>query len=188
MLPIEPLKLDAAIRYEHFSDFGDFGSVQWSLTANYNETKVTKIKAPPPQLAGASMFDLTAISNLETASPKYRVVAGGLWSLGKFTVNLKESLYGPASTWGSRTGATYYKTTVKAQVITDLEASYQLTDAVKVTVGANNLFNYYPQRINAFLRDDYFRANSNGYVTQYPTFSPFGINGGYYYSKVSLVF
>ncbi|MDB5495388.1 MAG: TonB-dependent receptor [Phenylobacterium sp.] len=170
------------------SDFGDFGAVQWSLTANYNETKVTKIKAPPPQLAGASLFDLTAISNLETASPKYRVVVGGLWSLGKFTVNLKESLYGPSSGWGSRTGATYYKTTIKAQVITDLEASYQVTDAVKVTVGANNLFNYYPERINPFLRDEYLRANSNSYVTQYPTFSPFGINGGYYYSKVSLVF
>ncbi|MDB5417529.1 MAG: TonB-dependent receptor, partial [Phenylobacterium sp.] len=106
----------------------------------------------------------------------------------KFTVNLKESLYGPSSGWGSRTGATYYKTTIKAQVITDLEASYQVTDAVKVTVGANNLFNYYPERINPFLRDEYLRANSNSYVTQYPTFSPFGINGGYYYSKVSLVF
>ena len=170
------------------SDFGDFGSVQWSLTANYTSTKITKIKPPPPQLAGASLFDRTAISNLETASPKYRVVAGGLWSLGRFTVNLKESLYGPASQWGSRTGAVYYKTTIKAQAITDLEASYQVTDWAKLTVGANNLFNYYPNRINAFLRDDYFRANSQTYVTQYPTFSPFGINGGYYYSKISLTF
>jgi iron complex outermembrane receptor protein len=170
------------------SDFGDLGTVQWSLTANYNTTKVTKIKPPPAQLAGVSLFDRTAISNLEDASPKYRVVVGGLWSLGRFTVNLKESLFGPASQWGSRTGAVYYKTTVKAQVITDLEVAYQLTDWAKVTVGANNLFNRYPQRINAFLRDEYFRANSNAYVTQYPTFSPYGINGGYYYSKISITF
>jgi iron complex outermembrane receptor protein len=31
-------------------------------------------------------------------------------------------------------------------------------------------------------------GNSNGAVGQYPTFSPFGINGGYYYGKVTLSF
>lgn len=167
---------------------GDFGEVQWSATANYNETKVTKIKAPPAQLAGASLFDKNAISNIEDTSPKYRLVLGGLWSLGKFSVNLKESLYGPASNWSSRNGATWYKTEIKAAVITDLEVAYKVTGAIKVTVGANNLFNRYPDRVNGLLRDEYLRNNSNGYVTMYPSFSPFGINGGYYYSKISLDF
>ena len=80
------------------------GSVQWSLIANYNETEVTKIKAPPAQLTGASLFDLTAIANLETTSPKYRLVAGGLWSWDRLAVNLKQSLYGPSSGYSSRTG------------------------------------------------------------------------------------
>jgi iron complex outermembrane receptor protein len=31
-------------------------------------------------------------------------------------------------------------------------------------------------------------TNSSGYVTKYPTFSPFGINGGYYYGKVTYSF
>jgi len=113
---------------------------------------------------------------------------GGLWTLGRFTVNLRESIYGPSSGWGSRTGAVYYKTTIKTAAITDLEASYQVTGAVRFTVGANNLFNRYPNRVNGLLRDDYLRANSNAYVTLYPSFSPFGINGGYYYSKLSLTF
>ena len=71
-------------------------------------------------------------------------------------------------------------------MITDLEVSYKVIDAVKLTAGANNLFNVYPDRVNAFLRDEYLRNNSNAYVTQYPTFSPFGINGGYYYGKVTV--
>jgi len=50
-------------------DLGEAGAIQWSLTGNYNETKVTKIHPPPPQLAGASLFDLTAISNLEPPRP-----------------------------------------------------------------------------------------------------------------------
>lgn len=178
------------------SDFDDWGSVQWSLIANYNETDVTKIKAPPAQLTGASLFDLSAIANLETASPKYRLVAGAVWTLDKLSISLKESLYGPSSSYSSRTGcplvsppiATCYKTTVKAAVITDLEVSYKVLDGVKLTVGANNLFNTYPDRVNGLLRDEYLRNNSNGYVTQYPTFSPFGINGGYYYSKLTVTF
>lgn len=178
------------------TDFEGWGSVQWSLVANYNDTEVTRIAAPPAQLTGASLFDLSAISNLETASPKYRLVAGALWTWDKLTVSLKESFYGPASAYSSRTGCplvtpvvpTCYRTKIKAAAITDLEVSYKVLESVKLTVGANNLFNTYPDRINAFLRDEYFRSNSNAYVTQYPTFSPFGINGGYYYSKLTVTF
>ncbi|MDP3748108.1 MAG: TonB-dependent receptor [Phenylobacterium sp.] len=170
------------------SDLGDYGAINWSLTANYNETKVTKIATPPAQLAGASLFNLTAISNLEDTSPKYRFVLGGLWTWDKLSVNLREALYGPSSNLNSRTGAVYYKTEVDATFITDLEVSYKFTDSVKLAVGANNLFNTYPDMVNAQLRDEYLRNNSNAYVTKYPTFSPFGINGGYYYSKLSFTF
>jgi iron complex outermembrane receptor protein len=179
------------------SDFADMGSVQWSLSANYNATKVTKINAPPPQLAGVSLFDANAISNLETASPKYRLVAGALWKWGKLTVNFKESLYGKSSNYNSRTGCplvvtaattTCYLVKVDAAFITDLEFAYQVMDSVKVAVGANNLLNKYPNKINPALRQDYLRANSNGYATQYPSFSPFGINGGYYYGRVAYTF
>jgi len=175
------------------SDLADYGSVQWSLTANYNKTKVTHINAPPAQLAGVSLFDANAISNLETASPKYRLVGGALWKWGNLSVNLKEAVYGKSSNYNSRTGCplvvtaattTCYLVTVKTAAITDLEISYQVLEAVKVSVGANNLFNKYPTKVNPLLKNDYLRANSNGYVTQYPSFSPFGINGGYYYGRI----
>jgi len=171
------------------SDFDDWGQVDWSLTANYTKTEVTRIAPPPSQLAaGVSLFDKTAISNLEDTAPKYRVVFGELWSKDKWTVNLKESLYGPASQWASRTGATYYKTEIKAAVLVDLDVSYQALESVKLSIGANNLLNKYPDHVNGGLKDDYFRANSNGYVTKFPSFSPFGINGGYYYGKITYSF
>jgi iron complex outermembrane receptor protein len=183
------------------TDFGDFGSVQWSLIGNYTTTKVTKIAAPPSQLTGsagpASLFDLTAIGNLETTAPKYRVVASGLWTLGPLQVSLKESLYGPSSRYDSRVGcplppaapsARCYKSTIKTALITDLEVSYKVIDSVKLTIGANNLFNYYPDRLNYNYRFEFLTGNANGFVTQYPTFSPFGINGGYYYGKVAYTF
>ena len=34
----------------------------------------------------------------------------------------------------------------------------------------------------------FLTGNANGYVTQYPTFSSYGINGGYYYGKIAYTF
>ncbi len=179
------------------TDFGDMGNVQWSLTGNITDTKVTKFARPPTQLAGASLFDLTAIDNLATTSPKYRGVVGAFWTWGDLQVSLKETLYGPASRRDSRTGCslatgasspTCFKNTIKATLITDLEVSYKVIDAVKLSVGANNLFNKYPSKLNPAYRQTFLAANSNGFVTQYPTFSSFGINGGYYYGKIAYTF
>ena len=179
------------------TDFGDMGRVQWSVTGNVTDTKVTKFAKPPAQLAGASLFDLTAIDNLETTSPKYRGVVGALWTFGDLQVNLKETLYGPASRRDSRTGCslatgasspTCFKSTIKTTLITDLEVSYKILDAIKISVGANNLFNEYPDKLNPNYRQTFLAANANGYVTQYPTFSSFGINGGYYYGKIAYTF
>jgi iron complex outermembrane receptor protein len=183
------------------SDFADYGTVQWSLTGNYTHTKVTKIAPPPPQLVGsagpASLFDLTAIDNLETTSPDYRVVGGALWTWNALQVNLKETLYGPSSRHDSRTGCslatgstspTCFNNKIKTQLITDLEISYKVLETVKLSIGANNLFNEYPDKLNPAYRNTFLVGNANGYVTQYPTFSSFGINGGYYYGKLSYTF
>ncbi len=183
------------------SDFGDYGSAQWSLTGNYTHTKVTKIAAPPPQLDGsaglASLFDLTAIDDLETTSPDYRIVGGAYWTWGDFSVNFKETLYGPSSRHDSRTGCslttgatspTCFDNKIKAQLITDLELAYKVFDSVKLSIGANNLFNAYPDKLNPDYRQTFFSGNANGYSIQYPAFSSFGINGGYYYGKISYTF
>jgi iron complex outermembrane receptor protein len=57
-----------------------------------------------------------------------------------------------------------------------------------VSVGANNLFNKYPNQVNGRLLAQE-RANlDNAAVTVYPSFSPFGINGGYYYARLGYRF
>ncbi len=174
----------------YYSDFGDWGRVDWSLSASYNKTEVTKIAANPSGLdPKLTLFDAIAIANLEDTSPKYKLIAGGYWTVGKFTMNLKETVYGESSGLSTDSGSSaLMKTTVKTALITDLDLGYQVLDSVKVSIGANNLFNRYPNRINGLLREHYLKNNSNGYVTQFPSFSPFGINGGYYYGKVAYTF
>ena len=170
------------------SNFKDYGDVNWSLTGNYNETTVTHINTPPAQLAGASLFDAASLSQLTTASPKYRIGAGALWTLGKASINLKESLYGPASYVTLGLDHIYYTNREPVKFITDLEASYQLTKTVRAAIGARNLFNTYPDKLNPALRQSYLANNSTGYVGQYQTNSPFGIDGGYYYGRLTVKF
>jgi iron complex outermembrane receptor protein len=177
------------------SDLEDWGSVQWSLTGNWSDTKVTKFATPPAQLQGASLFDRTSVGFLETSTPKYRAVLGALWTWNDLTVNVKESLYGPASILNNRLGcplslpaSNCFKLGIGTTLTTDLEISYKVFETVKLTVGANNLFNKFPDKLNQAYRDTFLAANANGYVTQYPTFSAFGINGGYWYGKINYTF
>ena len=178
----------------YYTDFDTWGRVDWSLSGSYNSTKVIKIGATPTLLLSRTttpvqLFDAIAISNLEDTTPKFKVIAGGAWTLDKWNVNLKETFYGKTSNLTSDSGSSaLMKTTIKTAMITDLDVSYTVLPSVKLTVGANNLLNYYPNRINGLLRQHLLQNNSNGYVTQFPSFSPFGINGGYYYGKITYTF
>lgn len=170
------------------SNYGSVGRVDWSLAANYNKVQVIKINQAPVQLRPQTLLDATAISDIETASPRVRVNVGALWKQGPLTVNLREAFYGKSSEMQSSDGATYYKTEVKPAAITDLEMSYQFSKAWSLSVGANNLFNQYPNHVNGQLLAEQ-RANlDNAAVTIYPPFSPFGINGGYYYARAGFKF
>jgi iron complex outermembrane receptor protein len=172
------------------SDFGDFGHVDWSLSANYNTMKIKKLKPPPSNVnQTVILLDSPAQSQLTRTTPRYRATAGAFWTLDRFSVNLRESFY------SSSVGVTNDPITpipdttrIKPALVTDLDLSVKVLKAVKLTVGANNLFNKYPSKNNTTLRDNQLRTNAQAYAGQYPAFSPFGINGGYYYGKVTVSF
>ncbi|WP_348694886.1 TonB-dependent receptor [Duganella fentianensis] len=168
--------------------YGTAGKVDWSLAANYNKVEVVKINQAPKQLLPQSLLDQTAISDLETASPKMRLNLGALWKIGNWTVNLREAIYGPSSNYGSEDGSVYHKTEISTTAITDLEVGYKINKDWSLAVGANNLFNKYPDGINPLLLADQRAAGDNAAVTVLPSFSPFGINGGYYYVRANYKF
>ncbi|MRX10975.1 TonB-dependent receptor [Pseudoduganella sp. FT25W] len=170
------------------SNYGTAGKVDWSIAANYNKVEVTKINQAPTQLLPQTLLDKTAISDLETASPKVRVNLGALWKIGNWTVNLREAIYGKSSEYGSEDGSVYHLTEISAKAITDLEVGYKINNAWSLAVGANNLFNKYPNGVNPALLADQRAAGDNAAVTVLPSFSPFGINGGYYYARANYKF
>ena len=176
------------VLYTIASNYADYGHVDWTVAGSYNKTDITKINQAPAQLLPQTLLDATALSDLSTAAPKYRVNLGALWKIGNWSVNARETFYGSSSEMGTEDGGTYYQTTIAAKAITDLEVSNRLTKSLTVSIGANNLFNQYPTGVNPQLLAAQRAAGDNGAVTVLPSFSPFGINGGYYYAKMSYVF
>lgn len=177
------------------SDFGGLGHVDWSLSMNYNDNKVLNIAALPSALyqsttnpTASALISRYDVSNLQDTTPKFRATAGAFWKMGKFSANLRESFYAQSKLLGTAySGADYY-TVIHSAFITDLELGYDLVKNVKLTVGANNLTNHYPTQTNyeAIRAGQLASGNSSYGSNLYPSFSPYGINGGYYYGRVSI--
>jgi iron complex outermembrane receptor protein len=166
-----------------------FGKIDWSVGATYNDTTITKYATTPPQLQPNVLYDQEAYSELTTATPKYVINLGALWTYEKLQVNLVEKIYGPSSDYENDDGDNptgnfqYFEDKINLTATTNLDISYLFTDKLKLAVGAINLLNRFPNKLNSNILNREDAAADNAGVTQYPLFSPFGINGGFYYVK-----
>jgi iron complex outermembrane receptor protein len=89
--------------------------------------------------------------------------------MGKLSANLRESFYSATALLTTDTAGNDFREHIKAAFITDLEVSYDLFKNVKLTVGANNLTNHYPTKIDYdAIRKGYLASGSSSYATQYP--------------------
>ena len=169
------------------SDFGDYGHVDWTLGANYNKTQITKAFPLPAQVTNVafgqtSFFTRQSASALTTATPREKVILQAYYTWRKFSANLRETVYGPTRQF-SQDSSTLLS--IPTTGITDIDLGYRVTSWIKLDVGANNLFNQKPPHPG-------FSAGApigGGRVYQLPNaFSPYGVNGGYYYGRVVVSF
>jgi iron complex outermembrane recepter protein len=177
------------------SDFGEVGKVDWSVGFNYNKTDITKIIGLPSAVYNAdagqvSLLDQNAKDGLTTATPRVKTILNALWTHGRLSVNLRETIYGSTSQHlspdGSGQGANSMLYKIGTTGITDIDVGYKLTSRIRIDVGANNVFD--KQAPTLPLAPGTSRP-LNGNVYNAPaSFTPWGINGGYYYGKVSYVF
>jgi iron complex outermembrane receptor protein len=184
--------LEATLTYA--SDFADYGHVDWTLGYNHNETTITKqlplpvqdLSAAPSVITQTSLLSSSALTGLTTATPKDKLVGNAYWTLGKWSVNLREAVYGKSSELVS-TANVFTNLQIPVAAITDLTVAYKITESIKLEVGANNLFDKKPPNVPNLVTPN--RPATGGNVWNAPmTFSPYGINGGYYYGRVTLSF
>ena len=93
---------------------------------------------------------------------------------------------------GSTAGSKQVIQTLSAKWLTDLDITYRFNKHLTLSVGANNLFDVYPEEVirSKVVNGVVFsgvESNSGG-VNKYSGISPFGFNGAFYYGKVSYRF
>lgn len=165
------------------------GRLNFTLSGNYNSTKITGYTIDQ------SLIDQTARSILEHGSPKVKVIGGVALAHGPLSVSLRETLYGSTYSYNRYSSSyAYVKNAIGTSLITDLQVDYALAQGIKLGVGANNLFDKRPpsykvQTVTTAGVTTSPVMSNGANVWNYPnTLSPYGINGGYYYAKISFGF
>jgi iron complex outermembrane receptor protein len=185
----------AEVTATYASDF-DVGHVDWSAGLNYNETSITRL-APLPavdvntSIGQTALLSRTATSSLTDATPKFKIVLDAYWTEARWSVNLREDIYGPTSQWvsldGSGTGPLAVDTKIGTTPITDIDVGYRFTDTIKLDLGANNLFDTKPSTVPTINNGGNLQpADGNNVYGEPNQYSPFGINGGYYYGRITI--
>jgi iron complex outermembrane receptor protein len=168
--------VDIVGSYSH--EIGDWGRLRYTLGFNYNKTTIAGIAPNPPELAGLglTLFDRQQRGAATVSTPRTKLLLGAEWTYDKWRVNLRESRYGK---WDSLNNNPAFDQHFGAKWLTDLEVGYEISEQIAVAVGANNLFDVYPDRNTV--------PDTNGFAP-YGGNSPFGLYGGYYYARVSVNF
>jgi iron complex outermembrane recepter protein len=149
------------------------GPLQLTLAYAYNKSKVTKFN--PQVISDAQRFN---ISNLP---PRHRINASANWQIGDLTMNTRANYF---SSWANQ--LEYAGQRFSGKLTADLDVSYTFMDHYTFTVGANNIFNTYPDKIAASSTNPiYALTNSLADGQVYPrSGGPFGMNGGFYYARL----
>lgn len=164
------------------------GPLVLTLAYNYNKTEVTRFD---PKVIG-----VTQLIDIPYLAPNHRASLSGNWTLGNFGLNLRENYYGEwrdSNDYPIRAGNVAGAAIIDGQhfgakFVTDIEASYTIADHYTLAVGANNLFDTYPDRITPTVDNPVYDATGaigNGSVYPRPG-GPFGFNGGFWYVKLGV--
>ena len=167
--------LDVIARYA--MDFGSAGITRF--TGGYNTTKshVTRISATPPALSAQQsvLFDRVEQGRIEIGQPHSTVQLTLDHTLGDFSGTIHAAQFGSVGFRGRFQDATADQT-FSRKWITDVNASYTLMRQLRLTIGANNLFDVYP--------DEQIAINGNSGLFPYSTtLTTFGNNGRFIYAK-----
>jgi iron complex outermembrane recepter protein len=169
-----------------------FGTFDLTAAGNFNDIEVTRAPAPAtitatiggvPTSATLPIFSRQRIISFEQGTPREKVVGTLDWSLGGWGLTARGSYYGDV-TQPSSNGFAEDDIHTGRKTIFDLEGRVEVHRNLSLALGANNLFDTYP---------DYVRlASSRGTVLNstglvgFPYYSPFGFNGRYLYGRIGL--
>ncbi|REL36707.1 TonB-dependent receptor plug domain-containing protein [Thalassotalea euphylliae] len=167
-------------------DLNTYGNVLLNAGYNYNDNEVTNIIEPPAALQGAgvdqgNLFSGTEILRFEVGSPKSKLNLSATWNFDDVKATLRTTRYGETQDPSINPAR---NEVIPTEWVTDIDVAYQLTDGLSLSVGANNVFDQYPDASRNLIDD----VTTFTRIFAYSPFAPYGFTGRFVYGKVSYSF
>ena len=161
-------------------DTASLGHFDFILSGNYNDTKVTRIPAtnelsslnPAPEL-----FGRVNVLTFEEGTPKDKFGASVNWKQNRLGATLRATRYGEVLVPGTTPA---FDVNLSPKVLVDLEGRVEISDGFQLALGAENLFDQYPDALP-------ISSNTTG-NTPFSNYSPFGRSGRLLYARFSYEF
>ncbi|WP_395338553.1 TonB-dependent receptor plug domain-containing protein [Ningiella sp. W23] len=164
----------------------DWGSVLFNAGININDNEVTDILPPPAVLQGAgfdqdNLFSGVELRRFEVGSPADKVNLSAAWSYDAATLVLRTTRYGETEDVSSNP---LRNEVLEEKWVTDIDATYELNESLALTIGANNVFDVYPDPTRENVED----VTTFSRLFAYSGFSPFGFTGRFVYGRLTYRF
>lgn len=144
------------------------GNSEVTLAANYNETEVTR-RAAAGQIQRISDGRVAALEDL---LPNWKGFAQWSHTQGRLRTLVRANYFGQWDDTGNGVND------ISSEIFIDAEIGYNVTDAVELVFGANNIFDNYPDE----------NPGQGGSGQLYSEAAPTGFAGGQYYTKLRITF
>lgn len=166
------------------------GKLNSFLALNWSKTKVNRVRTPASIAAeNIQIFGRGEVGRIEFAQPRFKANFMNIYELDKFIFTLNNTFFGsvkyidpnPDLVLNNFTGNLESKNqTFSPKLITDIQATYRINDFVRVSLGANNVFNVFPDK------HTHSENTSNGNFLYSRRVQQFGVRGASYFGKILL--
>lgn len=157
------------------------GKFNLTLAGNSNRTEVTRVPVPAAQLAGLNpvpiLFNRNNVLGLEQGQPQNKITGNLGWQLESWGATARATRYGEALNASNTPSLDFV---IPPRTLVDLELRKKLTKQLHVAIGADNVFDVYPEPNPASL-------NTTG-ASAFSSYSPFGRSGRFVYARVKYGF
>lgn len=161
------------------------GTFDFTLAGNINKVTVDRVPTNTAVFTTDApiLFGRQRIVSITNGTPGEKVTGAVDWSLRGLGATVRATYYGDVIQPGTGTTAAAAPNDLHTgkHVITDVEVRYAPAHGPQLAIGAQNLFDVYPDRVPGNL-------NANSGVLGFPYYSPFGFNGRYVYGRIGFNF
>lgn len=160
--------------------------LRFGLLATWNETEVLQVNRVTNEISNDVVFDEGQRVLTEKGQPRQRTTLSLRHQWADFHSGLAVHRFGAVSgaAYGHEVEGTFqrYNQEFGPRYLTDVVVGYRFFENFVGELGANNVFNVYPQELN---QDHPVRDFAGGSYKYSWEASPFGHNGGFYFGRVT---